>query len=195
MLTWIRTTAAAVVSARRRAPVAAALAFAALSLTAAPADAQSRYDRYDPPPPAHGASPYRGSSKDDGYPEPVPPPAHYEPGPRHGHDSPYGAPRPKRTAERCFDKHGIRDALNAQGWRHFDEVTIRDDIAHMTADDDRGRRFEVKFDTCTGEVVAARPVYGDGRGHAEHDDEAEDEDDRYADVRRPRAGVYGDRRW
>jgi hypothetical protein len=91
--------------------------------------------------------PWRGgSTKDDGYPVPQPPPAEYQPR------------RIPQHAPACLSKYGIRSALNRQGWHAFDNVETRGNIAFMTARNDGGRRFEVEFDSCTGDVVTAHPV-------------------------------------
>jgi hypothetical protein len=152
-------------TAARLAALAAAIVMLATPATAGDTRYGERYDRA----PATEDLPWRGSTKDeDGYPEPLPPPPA-------GHEAPLPPPRadyapryerapryddrapPRRTAA-CADKHGIRNALKEQGWHRFDDVRVERDVATMTADDDRGRRHIVEFDTCTGDVVDARPL-------------------------------------
>lgn len=109
----------------------------------------------------YGAPPndaYRGGAVEDGYPEPVPPPlGGYDGSPPRGSYKDDAPPPVRRTAQ-CLSKPGLRAALNDQGWFAFDNVDYRGDVAFMTADNPRGRRFSVEFDACTGEVYKARPV-------------------------------------
>jgi hypothetical protein len=117
----------------------AAIALAAtVAATSLPAAAQTYKDE---------PLPWRGSTKDDGYPVPQPPPAAYVPPP---------APRHAPVAQ-CLSKHGIRNALNGQGWHAFDNVEIRGDVAYMTAEADNGRRFDLTIDNCSGEVLDSHP--------------------------------------
>lgn len=122
-----------------------------------PALSQDR--RYD--------EPYDGVEQDeappretirDGYPEPVPPPrSGYEGVPARGSYKD-DEPPPVRRSAHCLTKPGLRAALNDQGWYHFDNVDYRGRVAFMTAENVRGRRFEVEFDACSGDVVNSRPV-------------------------------------
>jgi hypothetical protein len=111
---------------------------------------------------ADGEQPWRGSAKDDGYPVPQPPPADYNRGGSYK-DDPAPPPAPRRHASSCLSKYGIRHALNEQGWHEFDNVEMRGDVAFMTAAREGGRRFELQVDSCTGDVIEARPrvVYVD----------------------------------
>jgi hypothetical protein len=89
--------------------------------------------------------PWRGSTKDDGYPVPQPPPrAEYEP--------------PRRAQPACLSTVGLRDALNQQGWHAFSDVERRGSVALMSARSDRGRRYDLQVDNCTGDVIEAHPV-------------------------------------
>jgi hypothetical protein len=90
--------------------------------------------------------PWRGSTKDDGYPVPQGPAESYAP-----------PPPPRRTAS-CVSTVGMRDALNGQGWHAFSDVDYRGPIAYMSARSDRGRRFELQVDSCSGDVIEAKPV-------------------------------------
>jgi hypothetical protein len=91
--------------------------------------------------------PWRGSTKDDGYPVPQPPAAEYAP--------PRDAYRPR--APRCLSKVELRDALNGQGWHAFDAVEYRGNVAFMTARSDGGRRFDLQVDSCSGQVIESHP--------------------------------------
>ena len=110
--------------------------------------------------------PWKGA-RDDGYPVPQGPPSDRDYVPPRGStkDDVYEAPRhepPRRVAE-CLSKYGIRGALNSQGWHAFDNVEIRGNVAYMTAQNDGGRRFELRVDSCSGDVIDAQPrvVYVD----------------------------------
>jgi hypothetical protein len=91
--------------------------------------------------------PWRGSTKDDGYPVPQ--------GPSESYSEPQSVPRRKAS---CISTVGMRDALNGQGWHAFSDVDYRGPIAYMSARSDRGRRFELQVDSCSGEVLEARPA-------------------------------------
>jgi hypothetical protein len=95
--------------------------------------------------------PWRGSTKDDGYPIPQGPSESYAP-----------PPAPRRAVA-CVSTVGMRDALNGQGWHAFSDVDYRGPIAYMSARSDRGRRFDLQVDSCSGEVIEAHPavVYAD----------------------------------
>ena len=124
-----------------------ALAAATAMLLASPTLAADYDDKGEP-------LPWRGSTKDDGYPVPQPPPANYD----HRSYKDDAPPPPRRqAAAECLSKYGIRSALNRQGWHEFDNVENRGATAFMTARNDGGRRFEVQFDNCTGEVIEAHP--------------------------------------
>ena len=104
-----------------------------------PAYEEPRYrERYDEPVPP------RGSVK-DGYPIPQGPQAY--------------AAAPPPPGPRCLSKVGIQQALHEQGWRDFDNVEVRGDMAFMNARGDSGRRYELRIDSCNGEVLNARPEY------------------------------------
>lgn len=91
--------------------------------------------------------PWRGSTKDDGYPIPQ------------GPEESYSAPPPAhRRTTSCVSTVGMRDALNGQGWHAFSDVDYRGPIAYMSARSDRGRRFELQVDSCSGEVIEAKPT-------------------------------------
>jgi hypothetical protein len=96
-------------------------------------------------PPAEQQYPWRGgSTKDDGYPVPQPPRADYAP--------------PRHVAPACLSTVELRDALNHQGWHAFSDVERRGSMALMSARSDRGRRYDLQVDNCTGNVIEAHPV-------------------------------------
>ena len=93
-----------------------------------------------------------GGSTKDGYPVPQPPPQE-----NHRSYKDDGPPPPVRRTAECRSKFGIQRSLNAQGWHEFDAVEIRGPVAYMTAVNDRGRRFDIQVDSCTGSVIEAHP--------------------------------------
>ena len=127
------------------------------------------------------APPYRGSTKDDGYPIPQPPPPDYRQGSYK--DDPLPPPPPPRRVAECLSKYGIRNALNQQGWHEFENVEIRGDTARMLARNDGGRRFDLRFDTCTGQVLDSHP-------HVVYVDEPPPVIDHYYYAPRPAVGFY-----
>ena len=141
----------------------AALSAMALSIVAGAAPALAASDSEN--------LPWRGA-RDDGYPVPQGPPGNADYVPQRGStkDEVYEPPRhetpryepPRRVAE-CLSKYGIRGALNSQGWHAFDNVEIRGNVAYMTAQNDGGRRFDLRVDSCSGDVIDAQPrvVYVD----------------------------------
>ena len=102
------------------------------------------------------ATPVLAADRDDGYPVPQPPQA--QEGTRSYKDDPAPPPPPRHRVSECLSKYGIRHALNEQGWHEFDAVEMRGNTTFMTASHETGgRRFEVRFDSCTGDVIDAHP--------------------------------------
>lgn len=128
---------------------AAAAVIATTLIVAGPADAQDRY-----------GDAYRDDLVKDGYPVPVPAPepGYREPPPPSYKDDRAPPPPVYRQSSTCLSKPALRLALKEQGWHNFDDVEYRGKLAVMTADNDRGRRFDVEFDACSGDVVDARPI-------------------------------------
>lgn len=93
---------------------------------------------------------WRGSTKDDGYPVPQPPPVNYDQR-SYREDVP-----PRRIVAECLSKFDIRHALKRQGFHDYDAVELRGEVAFMLARNDEGRRFELEVDSCTGEVIHAQ---------------------------------------
>lgn len=99
-------------------------------------------DRYDPRDDAVPPPPPARSFKDD--PAPPPPPRRYS---RSG----------------CVSRHAIEDRLVAEGWRDFTDPIREGDVGVFKARRPDGRRYLLKVDGCSGEIVDARPldrVYG-----------------------------------
>ncbi len=62
--------------------------------------------------------------------------------------------------DRCVPRHLIRRELQADGWSDFERLEIRNDYVVVQASRPSGRRFDLKIDRCTGNVVRARPLEG-----------------------------------
>ena len=105
--------------------------------------------------------PWKSQAPRDGYPVPQGPPTGYDQGGSYKDDPappppPRAEPRRRVVAE-CLSKYGIREALNRQGWYEFANVEMRGELAYMVARNDRGRPFDLTFDSCSGDVVDAIP--------------------------------------
>ena len=108
----------------------------------------------EPPPPPYRS---RGSSKDDGYLEPMPAPPRFAP------------PRP-RYAERpgeCLTRHEIRTRLRDDGFSDFHDIEPRGRSVLVTARRPSGHLFDLEVDRCTGDILSARRLESDrGRPYA-----------------------------
>lgn len=155
-------------------PLKAALAVLVISLPVA-ASAGDIYDR----------SPRHGSAYDDPRYADIygdAPRRHYEPPryaeryePRRSEDyedrdrDDYLKPMPgvrrfdgRRYADRggCVDRRDIRDQLIAEGWRDFNDLEIRGDVALVTARRPNGHAYRLKLDRCSGDILNARALSG-----------------------------------
>lgn len=136
-------------------------------------------DIYRHPPPRSEV--YRDSDKDDDAPRRHADDDGYDdedaPSRRHAgryRDREYLPPmRPERRysdrrTNDCVPREAIRDRLQADGWRDFQDVTIDGEVAILSARRPSGRLFELEIHRCSGEIVEARPqrshVYGRRRG-------------------------------
>lgn len=61
---------------------------------------------------------------------------------------------------RCVPRHLIRRELQSDGWCDFERLEIRNDYIVIQASRPSGRRFDLKIDRCTGDIVRARPLEG-----------------------------------
>ncbi|MFM2423497.1 MAG: hypothetical protein RL291_2027 [Pseudomonadota bacterium] len=90
----------------------------------------------------------------------APPPA-YAP-PPHAYEPPRRAPG--RTAG-CLPKQVIERELVADGWRDFHAPEVlNSQEAHIRARRPDGRLFQLRVDRCSGEIIAARPLFTPGYG-------------------------------
>jgi hypothetical protein len=125
-----------------------------------PAHVPPRYDGYAHPGygPPRAPLPHEPVYRHPRY-EAYPPPPAYGP-------KAYGPPRyeePRRHAGRspgCLPKDVIERELVQDGWRdfHAPEVLSQHE-AHIRARRPDGRLFQLRVDRCSGEIVAARPLF------------------------------------
>lgn len=159
-----------------------------LAALTAPASAADIYDNhgpraaspYDDPRYAdiysHPSQPPRHA--EPRYVEPLPEP-HYGAEPRYGRERPYAyrdetpAPRDRHgylkpinprhqggyaAAPVCVHQSEIRRSLVAEGWRDFQDLDLRGDVALLRARRPGGQAYDLKVDRCSGEIVHARPL-------------------------------------
>lgn len=115
------------------------------------------------PPPRHTSykddpAPTEGSIK-DGYPVPMPPPdddhADAPPPARYSAPPPRHLP-PKRFA--CLESWEIERTLARHGWTRIHALSTRRGVTRIRARRyDSGRRFILRVDRCSGELISARP--------------------------------------
>lgn len=154
------------------APQASAADLSGSSEYGSPYDDPRYADIYRHPPPRSEV--YRDSYKDDDAPrrhaedddyddEDAPPRRHA------GRDREYLPPMrserrySERRTDECVPRQAIRDRLQADGWRDFQDVTIDGEVAILSARRPSGRLFELEIHRCSGEIVEARPQ----RSHAQ----------------------------
>jgi hypothetical protein len=121
---------------------------------------QRHGDIYKHPPPG----PYYAEPRD--YEPPTYRPGRPFPRDYNGYLEPF--PRPPRFAEyhppregHCVPRHEIKRELYREGWSDFHDIEIRGEVALLRARRPDGRLFDLKIDRCSGEIVHARPAYGD----------------------------------
>jgi hypothetical protein len=71
-----------------------------------------------------------------------------------------------RHAEACAPRHLVREALLRKGWRHFHDIELRHRVALVSARGRDGHLYRLRIHRCSGEVLAARPMYGGNRSPA-----------------------------
>lgn len=62
------------------------------------------------------------------------------------------------AAPTCVHQSEIRRSLVAEGWRDFQELDLRGDVALLRARRPGGQAYDLKVDRCSGEIVHARPL-------------------------------------
>jgi hypothetical protein len=156
---------------------------ASLTTQVPPASAADIYDKYGP----RASSPYDDPRYADIYSHPAPQPPRYaepryvEPPPPYVeqryerpyayHDEPVPVPRDRygylkpvqpplhHGAQPVCVPHGeIKRSLIAEGWRDFQDLEFRGDVAVVQARRPNGQPYSLKVDRCTGDIVHARPL-------------------------------------
>jgi hypothetical protein len=167
------------------------LGLTALQLQVVPTQAADMYDRYGPRAASpyddpryadiytHPQPPRRVEPRyvEPRYVEPGPvyqapryerPYAHQDEQPprdRYGYLKPINPPHYRQghaTAPACVHHSEIRRALVGEGWRDFQDLEFRGEVAVVRARRPNGQLYSLKVDRCTGEIVNARPL-DDGR--------------------------------
>jgi hypothetical protein len=80
-------------------------------------------------------------------------------------DRRYDPPRYAARGDGCVPRHIAHARLRADGWRDFGDFEARGNIVLMQARRSSGRLFDLTIDTCSGEIVEARPLHT-GRSYA-----------------------------
>lgn len=123
-------------------------------------DEQPAYDRYTEPRDDFEA-PYNGSYRYDG--------SHGFNGSYSYKDEDYGplddAPRYGVRGEVCVPRHVARERLRADGWNDFQDFEKSGSVLLVQARRPSGRLFDLTIDRCSGEIIAARPLFN-GRSYA-----------------------------
>jgi len=70
-----------------------------------------------------------------------------------------------RNGDGCVPRHIAHERIRADGWRDFGEFQTRGNLVYMRARRPSGRLFDLTVDTCSGEIVDARPLFA-GRSYA-----------------------------
>jgi hypothetical protein len=147
-----------------------------------PASAADIYDKYGP----RTSSPYDDPRYADIYSHPAPQPPRYaepryvepppyaepryerpyayhdEPAPvprdRYGYLRPVPPPHYQGAQPGCVPHGEIKRSLIAEGWRDFQDLEFRGDVAVVQARRPTGQPYSLKIDRCSGEIVHARPL-------------------------------------
>ena len=80
---------------------------------------------------------------------------------RYGYLRPVNPQRPyysEGTGPSCVPHGEIRRALIGEGWRDFQDLELRDDVAVIRARRPTGQFYRLKVDRCSGEIVNVRPL-------------------------------------
>lgn len=139
---------------------------AAVALTgfsaAGPATAGDLYDRHPRTGSAYDDPRYADIYGDTPRPRYAAPHRYEEPRDYRREPDEYLRPMPgvRRFHDRgaCVDRLEARDRLIEQGWRDFQDLELRDDVAVITARRRSGQAYRLKLDRCTGEILSARAV-------------------------------------
>jgi hypothetical protein len=64
-----------------------------------------------------------------------------------------------RRGDGCVPRRIAHERIRADGWYDFGNFEARGNLVYMQARRHSGRLFDLTVDTCSGEVVAARPLF------------------------------------
>jgi hypothetical protein len=117
--------------------------------------AEPRYvdpPRYVEPPPVHAPRYERPYAYNHG-PQPLP-------RDRHGYLEPVNphAPRHYAQPDQCVHQGEIRRSLINEGWRDFQDLEFRGEVAVVRARRPNGQLYSLKVNRCSGDIVHARPL-------------------------------------
>lgn len=70
-----------------------------------------------------------------------------------------------RRGDGCVSRRIAHERIRADGWRDFGDFEARGNLVYMRARRPSGRLFDLTIDTCSGEIIEARPLLG-GRSYA-----------------------------
>jgi hypothetical protein len=73
-------------------------------------------------------------------------------------DPSYGSPRYGARRGECVPRKIAHARLRADGWHDFGDFLARGNVVLMHARGPSGRLFDLTIDTCSGEIVATRPL-------------------------------------
>ncbi len=90
----------------------------------------------------------------------------YEPGYDRGHPVPPGyvyrnAP-PRYGQAECLPREAVRDRLTSEGWRNFQGLDLRGNVARIEARRPNGDLYALNLDRCSGEIVGSRLIERSG---------------------------------
>lgn len=94
-------------------------------------------------------------------------PRYYDEGPRvptnrYGYLEPMNPRYQHRNQPTCVPHGEIRRALINEGWRDFQDLELRGEVAKVQARRPNGQLYALKVDRCSGEIVHSQPLH-DGR--------------------------------
>ena len=81
---------------------------------------------------------------------------------RYGYLEPMNPRYQHRPEPSCMPHGEIRRALINEGWRDFQDLELRGEVARVQARRPNGQLYALKVDRCSGEIVHSQPLQ-DGR--------------------------------
>jgi hypothetical protein len=77
----------------------------------------------------------------------------------------YDFPRYANRVDGCVPRRVAHRRIRADGWRDFGNFESRGTLVYMQARGPSGRRFDLTVDTCSGDILEAKPL-STGRSYA-----------------------------